>query len=204
MASNKETKIERLCPTLSCWGSACSTYLKLKLCSVNSLSVYTKGYNDNRSVHQEYHLGQSKWTINKTVSMKYEVPNIITHRQKIVVTSSLETKIKHIKRTWISKISWLYNSLLYKAGNSKQKGSLIHISSPVNTQSKVQWGQICRPGKSVYSEADIFTHSPFSPNPVSGILPLNCYLWRSVFSTTHALSMKSFHTKGVTNPTSLK
>lgn len=65
---------------------------------MNSLSVYTKGYNDNRSVHQEYHLGQSKWTINKTVSMKYEVPNIITHRQKIVVTSSLETKIKHIKK----------------------------------------------------------------------------------------------------------
>lgn len=146
----------------------------------------------------------SKLLINKTVSMKYEVPNIITHHHKIVVTSSLEMKVKHIKITWISKISWLYNSLLYKAGNSKQKCSLIHISSPVNPQSKVQWGQTCRPGKSVYSKAGISTHSPLSLNPVSGISPLNCYLWRSVFSTTHALSMKSFHTKGVTNPTSLK
>lgn len=96
---------------------------------MNSLSIYTKGYNDNRSVHQEYPLDQSKWTINKIVSIKYEVPNIITYHNKIVATSSLETKIKHIKRTLI-KISWLYNSLLYKAGNSKQKGSLIHYLFP--------------------------------------------------------------------------
>lgn len=70
----------------------------------------------------------SKLLINKTASMKYEVPNIITHHHKIVLTSSLEMKVKHIKITWISKISWLYkNSLLYKAGNSKQKCSLIHL-----------------------------------------------------------------------------
>lgn len=104
----------------------------------------------------------SELLINKTVSMKYEVPNIITHHHKTVVTSSLGMKVKHIKRTWISKIRWLYNSLLYKAGNSEKKCSLIPISSPVNPQSKAQWEQTCRPGKSVYSEAGIFTHSPSS------------------------------------------
>lgn len=118
------------------------------------------------------------------------------------MTSSLETKFKNIKRTWMNKISWLCNSLLYKARNTKQEGSLIHISSPVNTQSKVQWRQTWEPGKSHFTVKQAFSPTLFFSTPsFPEILSLNCCLWGSIFSTTRALSMKSSHTKGVTNPT---
>lgn len=92
--------------------------------------------------------------------MKYEATDIITHRKRrwsSVMTSSLETKVKHIKRTWIHKISWLCNSLLSKAGNIKQASSYLSPSKH-SVQSSVKTNvRTCQ--ESFYSEVGI------SPTP---------------------------------------